>query len=74
MYLIEFRSTDRTGNVEATKSVTFTIAVADNCPTNFNDEFNGTALDPKWTVLRADAGRACPSRTARCGSRSATAT
>ena len=52
MYLIEFRSTDRTGNVEAAKSVSFTIAVADNCLTNFNDEFNGTALDPKWSVLR----------------------
>jgi PKD repeat protein len=52
MYLIEFRSTDRTGNVEATKSVTFTIAVADNCLTDFNDEFNGDALDPKWQVLR----------------------
>ena len=25
---------------------------ADNCLTNFNDEFNGTALDPKWTVRR----------------------
>ena len=51
-YTIEYRSTDRTGNVEATKSVTFTIAVPDNCTTNLNDEFDGTALDPKWTVLR----------------------
>ena len=40
---IEFRSTDITGNVEATKSVTFTIAVPDNCPTNLNDEFDGPA-------------------------------
>ncbi len=55
MYLIEFRSTDRTGNVEEIKSVAFTIAVAANCPTNFNDEFNGTELDPKWTILRGDA-------------------
>ncbi len=54
MYLIEFRSTDRTGNVEAIKSVTFTIAVPENCPTNLNDEFTGPTLDPKWTILRAE--------------------
>ena len=52
MYLFEYRSTDRTGNVEAIKSVAFTIAVAENCLTNFNDEFDGPALDPKWTVRR----------------------
>ena len=55
MYLIEFRSTDRTGNPEDIKSVAFTIAVAANCPTNFNDEFDGPDLDPKWTILRGDA-------------------
>ena len=58
MYLIEFRSTDRTGNVEEIKSVTFTIAVPENCPTNLNDEFTGPTLDPKWTILRPnDAAR-----------------
>ena len=47
--------TDRTGNVEAVKSVSFTIAVADNCLTDFNDEFNGTTLDAgRWTVVRRD--------------------
>ena len=58
MYLIEFRSTDRTGNEEAIKSVTFEIAVPNNCTPNLNDEFNGAALDPKWRVLRPnDAAR-----------------
>jgi glucose/arabinose dehydrogenase/PKD repeat protein len=56
MYLVEFRSTDRTGNVEDTKSVTFTIEVPQNCLEDFNDEFNGTALDDKWDVLRPNAG------------------
>ena len=74
MYLIEFRSTDRTGNVEATKSVTFTIAVADNCLTNFNDEFGGHGAGCEVDRAAAAAGGRCPSSTARCGSRSATAT
>jgi glucose/arabinose dehydrogenase/type 1 glutamine amidotransferase len=52
-YTLEFRSKDITGNVEATKTVTFKIEVPDNCDTNLNDEFNGTALDAKWQVLRA---------------------
>ena len=73
-YPIEFRSTDRTGNVEATKSVTFKIAVPDELP----DE-------PQRRVRRADAGpevdrparrrrRGATSSTGGCGSRSATAT
>ena len=33
--------------------MTFKIQVPDNCDTNLNDEFNGTALDAKWQVLRA---------------------
>ena len=54
MYLIEFRSTDRTGNVEAVKSVSFTIEVADNCLEDFNDEFNeGPINTDRWkTILR----------------------
>ncbi|HWK29671.1 MAG TPA: ThuA domain-containing protein [Solirubrobacter sp.] len=52
-YLVEFRSADRTGNVEATKSVAFTIAVPENCPTSLNDEFDGP-LDAKWRILRGD--------------------
>ena len=35
------------------RPVTFTITVVQNCPTDLNDEFDGTALDPKWAVLRA---------------------
>ena len=38
----------------------------ENCPTNFNDEFNGPALDPKWTSC-AGTTRPGRSRTARCG-------
>ncbi|HET6546995.1 MAG TPA: ThuA domain-containing protein [Solirubrobacter sp.] len=54
MYLIEYRSVDRTGNEEDLKSVAFTIAVPQNCPTNLNDEFDGPELDPKWQILRDD--------------------
>ena len=58
---------DRTGNVEAIKSVRSRSRSSENCPTNLNDEFNGAALDPKWTVLRGDAGGRGRSRTAPCG-------
>jgi PKD repeat protein/glucose/arabinose dehydrogenase/type 1 glutamine amidotransferase len=51
-YKIEFRATDQAGNVEAPKSVTFTITVPDTCTTNANDEFDGPELDDKWEVLR----------------------
>jgi PKD repeat protein len=51
-YTLEFRSTDKTGNVEATKSVTFKIEVVDNCQPSLNDEFDGTTLDGKWQILR----------------------
>ena len=54
-HLIEFRSTDGAGNVEATKSVAFSIELVDTCPAPLSDEFNGTSLDPKWTVLRNNA-------------------
>ncbi len=50
VYEFDFRSRDRAGNVEAIKTVTYTITVVQNCPTNLNDEFNGTSLDPKWTI------------------------
>jgi glucose/arabinose dehydrogenase/type 1 glutamine amidotransferase len=52
-YKIDFRATDQTGNVEEPKSVTFTVAVPQNCPTDLNDEFDGP-LDSKWQVLRGD--------------------
>jgi PKD repeat protein/glucose/arabinose dehydrogenase/type 1 glutamine amidotransferase len=51
-YTIDYRSTDRTGNVETAKTVTFTIAIPQNCPTNLNDEFDGEPLNTKWTILR----------------------
>ena len=55
-YTIDYRSTDRTGNVEATKSVAFSIATPDNCTPNRNDEFDGPALDPKWQIIRDAPG------------------
>jgi PKD repeat protein/glucose/arabinose dehydrogenase/type 1 glutamine amidotransferase len=51
-YTIEFRATDQAGNVEAVKSVSFTIALPENCPTNLNDEFDGPTLDEKWEIKR----------------------
>ena len=50
VYKFDYRSRDRAGNIEAFKTVTYTITVIQNCPTNLNDEFNGTSLDPKWTI------------------------
>ena len=50
VYKFDYRSRDRAGNVEAFKTVTYTITVIQNCPTNLNDEFDGTSLDPKWTI------------------------
>lgn len=57
LYLVEYRSVDQAGNEEDIKSVTFEIKIAENCLDNLNDEFNGTSLDPKWTVLRGDAAQ-----------------
>ncbi|HEY6891488.1 MAG TPA: ThuA domain-containing protein, partial [Solirubrobacter sp.] len=54
-YTVDFRSVDKTGNVETAKTVTFKIAIPENCPTNLNDEFAGPTLDPKWQILRGDA-------------------
>jgi PKD repeat protein/type 1 glutamine amidotransferase len=54
-HTIEFRSTDGAGNVEDTKSVSFSIEIPENCPTSLSDEFNGPTLDPKWQVLRDNA-------------------
>ena len=42
-YTVEYRSMDRANNVEATKTLTFTIAVIQNCEPDLNDEFDGTA-------------------------------
>ena len=49
-YTVEYRSVDRANNVEETKTLTFTISVIQNCEPDVNDEFEGTALDPAWTV------------------------
>ncbi|WP_053227311.1 OmpL47-type beta-barrel domain-containing protein [Solirubrobacter soli] len=54
-YTVDYRSVDKTGNVETAKTVTFKIAIPENCPTNLNDEFAGPTLDPKWQILRGDA-------------------
>ncbi len=59
-HTVEYRSRDVAGNVEETKSVTFTIETGGggggDCLSQ-SDEFDGSALDPKWDVLRqAGAG------------------
>ena len=54
-YAIDYRSVDRTGNLEETKSVDFTIKIVQNCPTPLTDEFEGPTLDPKWQILRENA-------------------
>jgi glucose/arabinose dehydrogenase/type 1 glutamine amidotransferase/PKD repeat protein len=56
-YTIDYRSRDRTGNVEApAKTVAFKIRVVQNCPTPLNDEFDGQNLDGKWQILRDNPG------------------
>jgi glucose/arabinose dehydrogenase len=56
-HVVEYRSRDVAGNVEETKSVEFTIETdpggGEGCLPQ-SDEFNGTALDPKWEILRGD--------------------
>ncbi len=59
-HTVEYRSRDVAGNVEETKSVTFTIETGGggggDCLSQ-SDEFDGSALDPRWDVLRqAGAG------------------
>jgi glucose/arabinose dehydrogenase/type 1 glutamine amidotransferase len=53
-YKVDYRSTDNANNVEETKTLTFTIAVIDNCDPDLNDEFDGDALSDEWDVLRRD--------------------
>jgi PKD repeat protein len=48
-HLVEYRATDRSGNVEDIKNVTFSIVLHPACLTA-TDEFNAATLDPKWTV------------------------
>jgi len=58
-HTVEFRSRDRAGNVEDPPgSVAFRINLGgggSSCLPQ-SDEFDGTALDPKWTVLRSASG------------------
>ena len=53
-HTVDFRSTDGAGNVEAIKSVSFTIALDDACPVDLNDEFSAATLNDKWEVLRPE--------------------
>ncbi|HSI80510.1 MAG TPA: ThuA domain-containing protein, partial [Solirubrobacterales bacterium] len=56
-HVVEYRSRDRAGNVEETKSVDFEIAGDEPPPPGGeclpqSDEFVGDSLDEKWDVLR----------------------
>jgi len=52
-HTIEYRSRDVAGNVEETKSVTFEFETEDGGGTcmSRSDQFDGTALDPKWELV-----------------------
>ncbi|HEX6020494.1 MAG TPA: ThuA domain-containing protein, partial [Solirubrobacter sp.] len=59
-HTVEFRSRDRSGNVEELKQLTVTIEApggggGESCLPQ-SDEFDAAALDPKWTVLRQAGG------------------
>ena len=59
-HTVEYRSRDKAGNTQdPAGSVTFAIdlgtAGGGSCLPQ-SDEFNGTALDPKWTVTRSAGG------------------
>ncbi|HET8786291.1 MAG TPA: ThuA domain-containing protein, partial [Candidatus Limnocylindrales bacterium] len=60
-HTVQFRSRDRSGNVEdPLKELTVTIEEpggggGESCLPQ-SDEFDGSALDPKWTVLRQAGG------------------
>ena len=47
-HVVQFRSADAAGNVEATRAVSFRIAGGASC---FSDEFDGSALHPKWSFV-----------------------
>src|SRR5690606_23977649 len=57
-YTVHYRSTDLAGNVEQAKQVSFTVEKfppTNDCLTSATDEFDGNALDSKWTVVNPDA-------------------
>jgi PKD repeat protein/glucose/arabinose dehydrogenase/type 1 glutamine amidotransferase len=53
-HLVEYRSRDNAGNVEETKSVTIPIAGGGGGACGQSDEFDGTALDPKWEIVNGN--------------------
>ena len=67
MYVVEFRSTDRTGNVEATKSIAFKIAVAGELPAELQRRVHGHRRSIRSGRFCARTPRHGRSWTARCG-------
>lgn len=60
-HAIEYRGVDGAGNVSAAATVRFTTAglpgTPASCAASSSDEFDGGAVDPKWTVRRPTASR-----------------
>ena len=60
-HAIEYRPVDVAGNVGTAATVRFTTAglsgTPASCVASSSDEFDGSAVDPKWSVLRPTASR-----------------
>ena len=60
-HAIEYRPVDVAGNVGTAATVRFTTAglsgTPASCAASSSDEFDGSAVDPKWSVLRPTASR-----------------
>jgi PKD repeat protein/type 1 glutamine amidotransferase len=54
-HLVEFRSRDAAGNIEATKSVAFSIDRPASGCNPLSDQFNGSEIDDKWELINPHA-------------------
>jgi PKD repeat protein len=53
-YTAKVTASDGKGG-SASATLPITVTTGGSCPPGFRDDFNGTALDSSWTVLRPDA-------------------
>jgi hypothetical protein len=56
-YEVEYRATDKVENTSEPETISFRVLSGDGCTTASSDEFGGTALDDRWSVVREDATR-----------------